>query len=280
MKIGVMAESFRLEFKDALRVAKSLGATGIQAYAKTETIFPAMSAKQIAEVRSMMDDNGLVFSALCADFGYTRMFYYPDESQDKIDEQKRVMEIAKELGTNIVTTHIGAVSENKNCRQYEAMQKTCSVLAEFAYSMGGTFAVETGPEKAVVLKEFLDRLPVKGVGVNLDPANLVMCAADNPAKAVITLKDYIVHTHAKDGVQNYPFDPKQLYASEYYGLMSVGADAIEERPLGQGNVNWNEYIAALKSIGYDGYLTVEREVGDDPKADIALAVEFLRKHGI
>ena len=275
-----MAESFRLNFKDALRVAKSLGATGIQTNAKTEAVFPTMTKKQIAEVRSMMNDNGLEFSALCADFGNSRMFYYPDECKEQIDEQKRVMEIAKELGTNIVTTHIGAVSEDKNCRQYAAMQKTCSILAEFAHSMGGTFAVETGPEKAIMLKEFLDSLPVKGVGVNLDPANLVMCAADDPAKAVITLKDYIVHTHAKDGVQNFPFDPKQFYAHEYYGLPRLKDGSIEERPLGQGNVNWDEYIAALKSIGYDGYLTVEREVGEDPKADIELAVRFLRDHNI
>ena len=88
-----MAESFRLEFSETLKVAKSLGASGIQAYAKTETIFPTMSAKKIAEVRRMMNDNGLEFSALCADFG-SRMFYEPDTSKDAIDEEKRVMEIA------------------------------------------------------------------------------------------------------------------------------------------------------------------------------------------
>ena len=279
MKIGVMAESFRLEFSETLKVAKSLGASGIQAYAKTETIFPTMSAKKIAEVRRMMNDNGLEFSALCADFG-SRMFYEPNTSKDAIDEEKRVMEIARELGTHIVTTHIGAVSEDRNCRQYAAMQKTCSILAEFAHSIGGWFAVETGPEKAVMLKDFLDSLPVRGIGVNLDPANLVMCAADDPAKAVLTLKDYIVHTHAKDGVQLRPFDPKQFYAHEYYGLPKLEGETIEERPLGKGNVNWKEYIAALKSIGYYGYLTVEREVGEDPAADIALAVSFLRSFDI
>ena len=62
------------------------------------------------------------------------------------------------------------------------------------------FAIETGPEKAIVLKEFLDSLGCKGMGVNLDPANFVMVTDQDPVEAVYILKDYIVHTHAKDGV--------------------------------------------------------------------------------
>lgn len=275
MKIGVMIESFRTDFVSAAKAAKALGAQGVQAYANSETISADMTARQIAEVRRILSGEGLEFSALCGDFG-CRMFYEPQTAREEIDREKRVMEIARELGTNVVTTHIGVVPEEKDCRQYESMHTVCAELASFAAAMGGHFAVETGPEKANVLKAFLDDLPARGVGVNLDPANLVMCAGDDPVSAVRTLKDYIVHTHAKDGVQLHPVDTRRLYAAKYFDLEPAEWDGIREVPLGEGNVPWKEYIAALREIGYDGYLTVEREVGEKPQEDIAKAVRFLR----
>ena len=187
------------------------------------------------------------------------------------------MEIAKELGTDIVTTHIGVVPEDFDCKQYESMHEVCRELAEFADTMGGHFAVETGPERAELLKKFLDNLGSRGVSVNLDPANLVMCAGDDPVKAVYTLKDYIVHTHAKDGKQLKAVDTRTLYCPQYYNLEPGDWGSIIEMPLGAGNVDWANYLKALEEIGYNGYLTIERECGENPAADIALAANFLRE---
>jgi sugar phosphate isomerase/epimerase len=97
-----------------------------------------------------------------------------------------------------------------------------------------------------------------GVRVNFDPANLVMCVGDNPVTAVDRLKKYIVHTHAKDGVM-----------LENGGYL--------ELPLGQGGVNFDTYLPALKAAGFGGFLTIEREVGETPEKDIGLAVDFLRE---
>ena len=141
----------------------------------------------------------------------------------------------------------------------------------------GHFAVETGPEPAGRLKSFLDGLGSRGVAVNLDPANLVMCAGDDPVRAVHTLQKYIVHTHAKDGIQLRKADTRRLYAPQWFGLEPEGPGAYREVPLGEGNVDWNGYIAALREIGYDGYLTIERECGERPAEDIAAAAEFLKK---
>lgn len=81
------------------------------------------------------------------------------------------------------------------------------------------------------------------------------------------LRDYIVHTHAKDGVNKFRVDTRRIYAAEYFGLEPAPAGSYLEVPLGEGGVPWKKYIAALKDIGYDGYLTIEREVGDDPSRD-------------
>jgi sugar phosphate isomerase/epimerase len=107
-----------------------------------------------------------------------------------------------------------------------------------------------------------------------------MVTGQNPAEAVYMLKDYIVHTHAKDGVR---YNVNQDATEVYHAFATGGVEALnvckgfKEVPLGQGQVNWNEYLSALKDIGYDGFLTIERECGDDPKADIVLAKNFLEE---
>lgn len=280
MKIGVMVESFLKDFDLSLIIAKSIGASGIQAYANSERINENITPLQIRELRKKVEGEGLVFSALCGDFQGCKMYYLPNECAKQIECVKKILGIAKELGTDIVTTHIGVVPSVKNCFQYENMQKTCKELADFADSIDGHFAVETGPEKSILLKSFLDDLGSRGVGVNLDPANLVMCAGDDPVAAVHNLKDYIVHTHAKDGIQLKQIDTKAIYAPYFYGIDGNREEVFREVPLGEGGVDWVEYVGALRNIGYDGFLTIEREVGNNPQKDIELAVSFLKRLGV
>ena len=102
-----------------------------------------------------------------------------------------------------------------------------------------------------------------------------MVTGDDPAKAVHNLKDYIVHTHAKDGRQNYYVDPEIIYGMVESHI--VTHNCFEELPLGDGSVNWDEYLKALDDIGYNGFLTIEREVGDDPERDIKKAISFLKE---
>ena len=141
-----------------------------------------------------------------------------------------------------------------------------------------TLAIETGPEKAATLLEFLKDTK-GGVGVNLDPANFTMVTGQDAVEAVYLLRDYIVHTHAKDGVM---LDKNQSPTEVYHAFAIGGVDALNacrgfrEVPLGEGEVDWANYLGALTEIGYDGFLTIERECGDDPTADIALASEFLK----
>lgn len=282
MKIGVIIDSFRKDFRSSIEAARAVGADGVQIGArflvgKNDELAghnENSGIVSISEAKKIMADNGIVPSAICGDFGCA-MYY--NKERELIDVEKRLLEMAKELGTNIVTTHIGVVPETKNCWQYEAMHEVCYELAEYAKSMQGHFAVETGPEKSERLKGFLDELGSDGVAVNLDPANLVMCAGDDPVVAVNNLKDYIVHTHAKDGKMLKPFDTRALYAASFYGLEQLHGKGIvyEELPLGKGGVKWDAYLAALRGIGFDGYLTIERECGNDPTGDIAGAVKFL-----
>ncbi len=275
--IGVIIDSFRTDITTAVKKAAGVGANGIQVYATRGEMAPEnMNAEKISDFKKLVADNGLVISALCGDLGGGG-FCFADRNPEKIEKSKRIIDLAKELGTDVVTTHIGVVPGDKNVDRYKVMQEACFELSRYADSIGAHFAIETGPETSAVLKEFLDSLGSTGVGVNLDPANLVMVTGDDPAGAVYNLQKYIVHTHAKDGKQIFFKDPEIIYGLKKDVIITE--DSFLEVPLGEGQVNWEKYLAALDDIGFKGFLTIEREVGDDPEKDIRKAVEFLKSHG-
>lgn len=274
-KIGVIVDSFRCGVHEGIKKAKEAGAEGIQIYAVKGEMAPEnISANNRKELLDYIKSNGLVVSALCGDMGGG--FVKAEDNAKKIEKSKRIMELAKDLETNVVTTHIGVVPQDRNHSRFKILQEACEQLGEFADNIGASFAIETGPEKSSVLKAFLDSLKSKGVKVNLDPANLVMVSGDDAAKAVYNLKDYIVHTHAKDGIMYKPFNPENFYGENKEPGFTKWEDYFDEVPLGLGKVDFKPYISALDEIGYKGFLTIEREVGENPEKDIAEAIKFLR----
>ena len=278
LPIGIIADMLRMPYRESIEACAKLGAQGVQLYAVEGELAPENVTKDsLNEKNQILKDNGIVVSALCGDLG-GHGFARRDENVWKVEKSKRIIDLALNMGTNIVTTHIGVVPHDENSETYKIMQSACNELAEYANSQGAFFAIETGPEPAERLKKFLDSLSSRGVGVNLDPANLVMVTDDDPVKAVYTLKDYIVHTHAKDGIMLEKTDPQIVY--DFFAEGGIGdlnlAKYFLETPLGEGKVDFKEYLKALDDIGFKGYLTIEREAGENPYADIELAVNFLK----
>ena len=274
--IGVILESFRTDRSTAIKKAAAMGANGIQMYATQGENAP--EALNAAARRALLDEvkgEGLVFSALCGDLGHG--FGDPELNPSLIEKSKRIIDMAKDLETNVVTTHIGVVPTDKNHDRYKIMQDACFQLASYADSVEAHFAIETGPETSLVLKEFLDSLNSTGVAVNLDPANLRMVTGDDPVTAVHNLKRYIVHTHAKDGNRLFAANPEYIYGILHPVPEELnGKKFFEEVPLGTGSVDFPAYLKALEEIGFKGFLTIEREVGDTPEKDIKIAYDFLK----
>jgi len=283
-KIGVIADSFKLPIRDALKKAKQIGADGVQLYAVTGEVSPdVLNKNSRAELKQFIASLGLEISALCGDLG-GHGFSNENENREKnkIEMSKKIVDLAVDLGTRIVTTHIGVVPQDKSKPAYKTMRDACRELGKYAHKKGTVFAIETGPETARELYDFLIEVNERGIGVNLDPANLVMVTGDDPVRAVDILKPYIVHTHAKDGIKLAPSNAAEVYNAFAEGGIE-GFDfgkLFSEVPLGQGQVKWAAYLDALKKIGYSGYLTIERETGADPGADIQKAVDFLRELNI
>ena len=258
-KVGVMIESFQMGVEDGIRKAAEIGADGFQIYCIDRVggesgIGPrTMDSSARREFKAFVADTGLVISALCADRGLG--FLDPKTNKDVVERSKECVDFAVDLGTNVLTTHVGTIPEDESRPEWKIGIEALTELSSYAESRGVLFASETGPESAETMKRFLDKIPTKAIRVNYDPANLIMWGFEHLG-GVDVLKDYIVHTHAKDGVLT---DGKP-----------------QEVPLGEGSVDFPEYLARLDAAGYDGFLTIEREVGDDPVSDIVRAVQFLR----
>ena len=276
MKIGVITDCFKLSHRDGIKLAGELGIDGIQIYATTGEFSPeTLTEEEKVFYKQQLRENNLEISALCGDVG-GHGFQNAEDNPKRIEKTKRIIDLAVEFGTKVITSHIGVIPADKNHPRYQVMVDALNECGAYAAERGVMLAIETGPEDAATLLQFLEDMK-GGVGVNLDPANFVMVTDQDPVEAVKLLGKYIVHTHAKDGVMLRKTDPEIIY--EHFATGGIEAlnvaDYFLETPLGEGKVDFKAYIAALREVGYDGYLTIERETGHDPIADIRLAKSML-----
>lgn len=280
MKVAIIADLLGVPLYDSITLAKQLGADGVQLYAVggrwNLMEFSEAELDALADECKRLD---IAVTAVCGDLG-GHAFENRLENPERIRKTQQIFDIAERLGAKVVTGHIGVIPEDINCERFGILCESLKEVAAYASSKNMHFAIETGPEHAVTLKKFLDAVDDPGLGINYDPANLKMVLDEDVVQGVKTLKGHIVHTHAKDGIHYKKCDPVKIYTAFAEGgfeqLLSVTGQLFEEVPLGKGQVPWKEYIAALHEIGYDSWLTIEREVGADPVRDISEAVNFLK----
>ena len=280
MKIGVIVETLQLPLKQGIECAARLGCEGIQTYATNpEFNLLERTAAEALEMRKFIRANNLQLTSVTGDLpghGYTDAAEIPE----RVRCMKRFIDMALEMDCQIITNHIGVVPDDAAAPEYGRMVETLQELCEYAAKRGSYIAIETGPEPATILKRLLTDVNSVGLGINLDPANLKMVLDADPAESVRILGKHILHTHAKDGIHYQKCDPKKIYDAFAEGgfeaLVAQSGKLFEEVPLGQGQVDWDAYLQALRQVGYDGFLTIEREVGADPQGDIAAAIAFLQ----
>jgi sugar phosphate isomerase/epimerase len=277
MKLGVITNCFKKSHEEGIIKASKLGLDGVQIYATNGEFSPELSVEQKDFYKKLLKDNNLVVSALCGDMG-GHGFERADDNVIRVEKTKRIIDLAVEFGSSVVTTHIGVIPSDKQNPRYQIMLDALTECGLYAKSKGVTLAIETGPETAKTLLAFLQDTK-GGVGVNLDPANFTMVTGQDAVEAVYILKDYIVHTHLKDGIM---IDKNQKAEDVYHAFAIGGVDALnackgfKEMPIGEGDVDWDNYIKALYEIGFNGFLTIERECGADPIKDIENAVSFIK----
>jgi len=255
LRLGVMLSNLKLPLHEAIATAARLGAQGVQLWTAGGDLDPdEISSSLRREVMGQLAREGMEVSAICADYG--RAYTDPANMEWLRSRIMDQVSLATAFATQVVTTHIGHIPNDPDSSEWKTAQAALKEFGDYAHSMGVVLATETGPEQPAVLRAFLDSVGSPGAKVNYDPANLAMNGFD-PVRGVAELAPHIAHTHAKDGVRR----------PDGRG---------EEVPLGEGDVDWDAYIAALQEVRFDGYLTVEREGGEDPVGDVSHALSFLK----
>ncbi len=276
LKIGTLADWFGVGLLEGIRASERCRAEGVQIYAANEMDPRKITAEDVKRVRSTARDCHQQIVALCGELGGYG-FEHPEDNAEKIDYLKKVIDVGSELDCHVVTTHIGVVPADRVVPRYEIMRQACMEVGAYAAARGATIAIETGPEAITTLAAFVDDCGA-GVGVNYDPANIVMVTGVDHVEGVTIAGKRIVHTHAKDGKNLQPLNAEEFYHNFAEGgleWMQTLDTLLVETPLGQGDVRWPDYVRALISTGYDGFLTVEREAKNGA-SDIGNAVAFLR----
>jgi L-ribulose-5-phosphate 3-epimerase len=181
--------------------------------------------------------------------------------QARIAQLKQASDFARKAGIPAVQRHCGFIPENPNDPNYEESIRAIREAAACCRENGQRFRAETGQETPITLVRAIRDIGLDNMGVNLDPANLLMYGKANPVDALEILGPYIEGVHAKDGL--YPTDPKRLG---------------REVPIGQGKVDFPRLIGGLKKIGYRGAITIEREIsGPKQIEDVLAAKQYLEK---
>jgi sugar phosphate isomerase/epimerase len=158
-----------------------------------------------------------------------------------------VSDFAAQLSVPGIATHVGFIPEDTSHPDYFAVREMVRRVCDHAVSHQQTFALETGQERAPVLLDFLLDVNRPNLGINFDPANMVLYGTGDPVESLAVVGQHVLSVHCKDGDWPPPEVPGALGT---------------ERPLGQGSVDLKGFLAGLRKIGYKGQLTIEREAHD------------------
>lgn len=268
MNLGVcIRHAADLDMGHEFRKAKDLGFRNIQLVSWDNCLWTEEEAKRIAGLAADLE---LVISEAWIGWrgpkawnfyeGHETLGFLPQAfRQVRMDDLIAGSAFAKRLGVDKIITHAGYIPENPHDPNYHQMITILRHIAQTIGADGQSLLLETGQETPVTLLRALEDIGLPNVGINLDPANLIMYGKANPIDAIDTIGPRIVSVHAKDGL--YPTDGRNL------GV---------ETAMGEGKVDFPRLLPALHAAGFTGTLTIEREIsGEQQTADIRLAKQML-----
>ncbi len=183
----------------------------------------------------------------------------PDETWPQLwSNIQQIVPIAKDLGMSFVTFHAGFLPHETSDPTYDKLKSRIVQIADIFADQDIEVGFETGQETASTLKDFLDDMAKDNIGVNFDPANMILYQMGDPIEALDVLGPYLKQCHIKDATET-----------------KVPGTWGDEVTVGTGQVDWPAFFAALDRASFDGYLAIEREAGDQRIADIKTAAEFV-----
>jgi len=181
--------------------------------------------------------------------------------KQRSEHVKQTADFASWLGAAGIGIHVGFISEDWASAEFADVVRLLGEMADYCRDLGLCMNLETGQETADTLLHVLQTVHRDNLGVNFDPANMILYGSGEPLQALRKVGQYVRSCHCKDAV--WSDDPGQVWGREV--------------PLGQGDVNIEQFVSILNEIGYTGPLTIEREVsGARQIEDIRAGLELLR----
>jgi sugar phosphate isomerase/epimerase len=254
MKLGIRLESLGLPFRQTLPAAARQGVGGVQFDTIGDLLPDRLSATGRREVTHLLRSHNLELTALGCPMH--RGLDDPENLDARIAFLQQALSLSFDLGARRILVDAGAVNEKDDDPRRQTLRESLSALGSYADRVGSTIALEIGTEPPEHLDGFLQSLNLPAIGVNFDPANLLIHGHD-PNAAVTTLEQWIMHANAHDARR---------------GGASRLARSI---PIGGGDVDWMALLGTLAANDYCGWMVVKT---DDPDpAAIEAGVKFLRR---
>src|SRR3954464_7856306 len=242
LKIGIRLESLGLPLRRALAEASRLGVGGVQVDAAGDLSPTALSQTGRREVRHLLRGHHLEWTALGCPL--RRGLDEAEDQQPRLEHVRKVMDLSFDLGPGVAVVQAGAAPDGPDSPGGALLRESLLAVGRYGDRVGARLALDTGLESGAALAGFLRGLDTGGLGANLDPANLLEHGFD-PYDSARALRGRILHSHARD-VRS--FGPSR---------------AAREVPLGHGDIDWLRYLGVLEEGEYRGWLTVERETGNN-----------------
>ena len=269
MKLGVMVNFDGFDIDKKFKQVQDLGFGYCQLCCWDEKYYTDEVVKMVLEACEKY--NITISTFWCGWWGPAEWNFYegpltlglvPSEFRTvRIKELMKGSDFAKKLGVKNMATHVGFLPEIPVSKEYQEIVCAIRMVARYCKENGQYFLFETGQETPVTLRRTIEDVGTDNLGINLDPANLILYGKANPVDALDVFGEYVRDVHAKDGL--YPTDGRNL------GM---------ETPLGEGKVNVPALVNRLKEIGYDGTLIIEREIsGEEQQRDIIKAKKLLEE---
>ena len=180
----------------------------------------------------------------------------------RLSEMLEIANFTKWLGCDTVALHLGFIPHDSAVDGYSDIVKVTQQLCDHCGEQDQYLHLETGQETAEGLLEFIEQVGRKNLKINFDPANMILYGTGEPIEALKKVGHHVRSVHCKDGT--WSDQPGETWGAEV--------------PLGKGDVGMETYLTTLKEIGYQGPLTIEREIPQDPerqRAEIGQAIDLL-----
>lgn len=232
---------------------------------------PALWTDENAAIlKKMIDETGVTVSAFWCGWegpcvwnfyeGHATLGLVPPEYREmRIKNLCDGADFAAKLGVEDVVTHMGFIPENPNDPQFPLFCEAVRKVAEHLKRNGQNLLFETGQETPVTMLRCFETVGTDNLKVNLDTANVILYGKANPVDALDVFGKYVAGLHAKDGF--YPVNGRELGT---------------ETRIGDGKVDFTALFRKLKELGYDSYVTIEREIdGEQQTEDIRYAKKYL-----